>query len=122
MQRSPDFELDPLESELLTELCRSLDSCDQLQAELKGLKSLAVLGGGQWRAHPFLSALDVQRKSADRLVGSLGISMPGSSGAGKATGHQRKAARVVGRLRVRRCRLRGPDAGASAAAWVAAQR
>ncbi|MGO9251509.1 MAG: hypothetical protein ACLP5J_08965 [Mycobacterium sp.] len=90
-----DFELDALESELLTELCRTLDCCDQLQAELKGLKSLAVLGSaGQWRAHPLLTALDVQRKTADRLAGSLGLSMPGSSGVGKARGHQRKAARV----------------------------
>lgn len=90
-----NYELDPLETELLTELCRVLDCCDQLQAEIKGLKSLAVLGSaGQWRAHPLLSALDVQRKTADRLAASLGISMPGASGVGKARAHQRKAART----------------------------
>ncbi len=87
-----DYELDPLESELLTELCRVVDRCDVLERELKGLKSLATLGStGQWRCHPLMGALEGQQKLADRLCSSLGISMPTSSGAGKRRGHQSKA-------------------------------
>ena len=56
---------------------------------------MAVLGStGQLKVHPLLAALDVQRKTADRLAASLGISMPGASGVGKARAHQRKAART----------------------------
>ncbi len=87
-----DYELDVLETELLTELCRVVDRCDVLEKELKGLKSLAVLGSaGQWRCHPLMSALEGQQKLADRLCASLGISMPTSSGVGKRRGHQSKA-------------------------------
>jgi len=44
----------------------------------------------QYRPHPLLAALESQQKLADRLASSLGVSMPGASGAG----HQRKAART----------------------------
>ena len=44
------YELDPVETQLLVELCRALDCCDRIRAELKGVKSLLVHGSvGQWR-------------------------------------------------------------------------
>src|SRR5271166_359808 len=90
-----DYELDALELELLHELCRVLDRCDQIAAELKGLKSLATLGSaGQCRVHPLLTALENQQKLADRLATSLGVSLPGASGETKGVGHQRKAVRT----------------------------
>ena len=59
------YELDPLETELLHELCRVLDRCDQITKEIDGLKSLAVLGSaGQWPTHPLLGALENQQKLA----------------------------------------------------------
>lgn len=87
-QRS--YVLDPVETQLLRELCTVVDRCDQIRAELKG-ERLTVLGSaGQYRAHPLLAALESQQKLADRLASSLGVSMPGASGAG----HARKAART----------------------------
>lgn len=89
------YELDPLETELLHELCRVLDRCDQITKEIDGLKSLAVLGSaGQWRTHPLLGALENQQKLADRLASSLGVSMPNWSGQGRGAGHQTKAIRT----------------------------
>ncbi len=86
------FELDGIEAELLEELCRTLDFCDRIRRELKG-KPLTVQGStGQMRTNPLVATLEAQTKLADRLAGSLGVSMPGvaSSGA-KPRGHQRKA-------------------------------
>lgn len=88
------YELDPLETQLLTELCRTLDSCDRMRRELAG-GPLTVTGStGQPRVNPLLGALESQVKLADRLASSLGVSMPGSAGAGNGAGHQRKAART----------------------------
>jgi hypothetical protein len=87
------YELDALEAELLSELCRCLDRCDQITAELDQCGSLTVVGSaGQLRAHPLLGTLVVEQQMADRLAGSLAIAMPGSTSRGRA--HQRKAAAV----------------------------
>lgn len=86
------YELDALEAELLLEACRVADRCDQIAAELKGQPLLTSGSVGQPRVNPLLGALEQQQKLLDRLCGSLGISTPGVSGAGKARSHQRKAA------------------------------
>ena len=84
--------LDPVETELLCELCRVLDRCDQISAELDRASSLSVAGSaGQQRAHPLLGALESQQKLADRLASSLGVPV---STAGGRNGHARKAART----------------------------
>lgn len=84
------FELDPLESQVLTELCRTLDSCDRIRRELAAA-SLTVAGStGQPRVNPLLGALESQVRLADRLASSLGVSLPGSAGGAP----QRKAART----------------------------
>jgi phage terminase small subunit len=82
------YELDAVESELLHELCRVLDRCDAIQAELKGQPLMTSGSVGQPRVNPLLGALREEEKMVDRLSSSLGVSMPGSSG----HGHQRKAA------------------------------
>ena len=90
-----DYELDAVEDQLLEELCRCLDFGDRLRRELAGAKSLMTLGStGAWRISPLVVALQNQTKLADRLASSLGVSMPGSAGAGKGAGHQRKASRT----------------------------
>lgn len=90
------YELDPVEEQLLLELCKVLDRIDSISAELDTAPSWAVHGAaGQWRSHPLLTSLDNQVKLADRLAASLGVSMP-NAGAGqhRGHGHQQKAART----------------------------
>ena len=88
--------LDPVEEQLLLELCRVLDRIDSISAELDTAESWAVHGSaGQWRTHPLLTSLDNQVKLADRLASSLGVSMPNAAdGQHKGHGHQQKAART----------------------------
>ncbi|VAZ75529.1 hypothetical protein LAUMK4_02518 [Mycobacterium persicum] len=87
------FELDPVESTVLAELCRCVDRIDGIEAELTG-QPLTVSGSaGQPRVHPLLGALREHQKLADRLAVSLGVSMPDAAGSGRPSGHQRKAAK-----------------------------
>lgn len=80
------YVMNELERQRLAELCRVLDRCDAIAAELEG-QPLSVPGSaGQLRAHPLLAVLQAQQLLADRLATSL---LPG----GKA-GHQTKAARA----------------------------
>jgi hypothetical protein len=90
------YELDPVEEQLLLELCKVLDRINSIEAELDTSASWAVLGSaGQWRTHPLLTSLDNQVKLADRLASSLGVSMPNAAaGQHKGHGHQQKAART----------------------------
>jgi hypothetical protein len=87
-----DFRLDAVEVELLHELCRVLDRCDVIAAELKGQPLTVVGSTGQPRVTPLLTALENQEKLADRLASSLGVSMPNASGRSKGAGAKRKAA------------------------------
>jgi len=87
------YELDGIETELLTELCRAVDQCDRIRAELGKAELLVPGSRGQTRPNPLLTTLANEVKLVDRLAGSLGVSMPGASDAGKGRGHQVKAAR-----------------------------
>jgi len=95
------YELDGIETELLTELCRAVDQCDRIRAELSKAELLVPGSRGQTRPNPLLTTLSTEVKLVDRLAGSLGVSMPGASGAGKGRGHQAKAARCAGLSRSR---------------------
>jgi hypothetical protein len=90
------YKLDPVEAELLLELCKVLDRIDSISAELDTAESWAVHGSaGQWRSHPLLTSLDNQVKLADRLAASSGVSMPNAAaGQHSGHGHQQKAAQV----------------------------
>jgi hypothetical protein len=88
------YALDPIELELLRQMCAVLDRCDLIEAELKDAP-LTVGGSiGQPRVNPLLSALREEEKMADRLASSLGVSMPGQAAAGKGDARAKKAART----------------------------
>ena len=87
------YELDPVEATLLTELCRTVDRIDAIEAELADQPLMVEGSTGQPRVHPLLAASREHQKLADRLAASPGVSMPGAAGGGKPSGHQRKAAR-----------------------------
>jgi hypothetical protein len=89
-----DYMLDAVECELLTELCRVVDRCDQIQTELEGQPLMTSGSVGQPRVTPLLTALQNQQKLADRLASSLGVSMPNQAGATRGSGPKRKAAQV----------------------------
>jgi phage terminase small subunit len=88
------YELDPVEVELLLELCRVLDLCDRIERELKRGKLLVEGYNAQPRVNPLVAALANAQKNADRLAGSLAISMPGESGVGRGRAHQVRAAQT----------------------------
>ena len=72
------YVLDPGESVLLLELCRTVDAIDAIEAQL-ATDGLTVSGGrGQIpRAHPLLFPLAEHRKVVSRLVAELALPMPG---------------------------------------------
>jgi Phage terminase, small subunit len=89
-----NYMLDAVECELLHELCRVVDRCDQIQAELEGQPLMTSGSVGQPRVTPLLTALQNQQKLADRLASSLGVSMPNQAGATRGSGPKRKAAQT----------------------------
>ena len=86
------YELDPIEVELLRQMCAVVDRCDAIEAELKDAPLMMSGSVGQPRVNPLLGALREEEKMADRLASSLGVSTPGHSGRG--AGHQKKAAQT----------------------------
>jgi phage terminase small subunit len=72
------YVLDPGESVLLHELCRTVDRIDAIEAQLAA-DGLSVTGGrGQIpRAHPLLCALTEAQRTVSRLVAELALPMPG---------------------------------------------
>ena len=67
------YELDRDELELLAESCRTLDTCDQLQAVLDR-DGLSVTGStGQRRIHPGVGELRASRLALGRLLGQLAL-------------------------------------------------
>jgi hypothetical protein len=88
------FELDPIEEQLLRELCRAVDRADVIAAQLDSAQLVVAGSTGQPRVHPLLGALQAQEKLIDRLCTSLGVSAPGTAGEGRPRGHPSKAQRV----------------------------
>ena len=88
------YELDPVETELVHELCRVVDRCDRIAAELQNAELTVPGSTGQQRPNPLFAVLENEERVLDRLASSLGVSMPGESGTGRGAGHQRKAGRV----------------------------
>jgi phage terminase small subunit len=90
-----DYELDPIETELLRQACGVVDRCDRLEAELAA-EPLTTRGStGQPRPNPLLGALREEEKLLDRLASSLGVSMPNrAAGAGRGDPRAKKAART----------------------------
>jgi hypothetical protein len=71
------YVLDPGESVLFVELCRTVDLLAAIGAEL-ARDGLTVTGsrGQLLRAHPLLSALTAAQATASRLVAELALPMP----------------------------------------------
>jgi len=87
------YHLDPGELVLLTELCRTVDAIDAIEAQLAA-DGLTVTGGrGQIpRAHPLLFPLVEHRKMASRLVTELALPLPGEQVGRRRTPKQKAAA------------------------------
>lgn len=86
--------LDPVEVELLQQLCATVDRCDAIAAELKDAPLMTFGSMNQPRVNPLLGALREEEKMMDRLASSLGVSMPNHAGVSKGSGHSRKAAQA----------------------------
>ncbi|MCV7309867.1 P27 family phage terminase small subunit [Mycobacterium paraffinicum] len=86
------YVLDPAETVLLVEACKTLDRIDAMEAELTR-DGLTVAGGrGQLpRPHPLLSELRETQKLASRLVAELALPLPGEQ-IGRRRSPQAKAA------------------------------
>lgn len=80
------YVMNELEVQRLAELCKVLDRCDAIAAELEGQPMVVTGSAGQLRAHPLLTVLQGQQVLADRLATAL---LPGGN-----AGHQAKAARA----------------------------
>lgn len=68
------FNLRPDERGLLTELCRTLDTLDVLEAALATAPLMIEGSAGQARANPLLSEVRGHRLAAVQLFRSLGLS------------------------------------------------
>lgn len=86
------YVLDPAETVLLVEACKTLDRIDAMEAELSR-DGLTVAGGrGQLpRPHPLLPELRETQKLASRLVAELALPLPGEQ-VGRRRSPQQKAA------------------------------
>jgi hypothetical protein len=87
------YALDLAETQLLTETCRLLDQCEQLQAVLDR-DGLTVTGStGQQRIHPAVGELRACRTALGRLLAQLDLPDPeGDTLASPTSARARKAA------------------------------
>jgi hypothetical protein len=97
-----EFDLSATEAELLTEVCRLLDECEELRQAI-GRDGVTVLGStGQVRANPCLTELRQHRLAVGRLIAQLAI--PDASDKvlrtpRQARAHQGAQARWAGHLK-----------------------
>src|SRR5690348_11166354 len=86
------YALDPGETVLLRELCRTVDCIDAIEVQL-ARDGLIVMGSrGQLpKPHPLLPELREAQKLASRLVAELALPMPGEQ-VGRRRSPQQKAA------------------------------
>lgn len=93
-----DFDLELDERELLTEACRSLDTCERLEEALRGAPLTTKGSRGQVVAHPLAAELRSERLLVARLLAQL--ELPDDDGEGSdwdgltASQRARKAARA----------------------------
>jgi hypothetical protein len=89
------YELDPAETELLVEVARLLDQCEQLQGVLDR-DGLTIAGStGQTRIHPGVGELRACRTVLGRLLAQLDLPDPeGDTLATPTQARARKAART----------------------------
>lgn len=81
-----EYELNVDESELLVEICRTLDEIEVMRAALATDGPVVEGSAGQLRPNPMLSQLRASRTTLSRLVAQLGL--PDPEGKTVATGHQ----------------------------------
>jgi len=87
-------ELSAIEFPLLHQLCRVLDTLDDLYREKA--KMTAIVGGstGQPKVNPILAEIREQTAILDKLVVALAIPLPGESYGARRTGAARAKAKV----------------------------
>jgi hypothetical protein len=67
------YSTNPAEAEILTELCRAVDTLDRLNTELATVDTVVVGSEGQPRAHPLFATIVEWRKSAELLSRRLAL-------------------------------------------------
>jgi hypothetical protein len=90
------YELDPAETELLVEVCRTLDLAERLQGVLEDAGLVAAGSVGQPRVHPAVGELRAARALLGRLLAQLELPDPesGSTLASPGQAKARKAAKA----------------------------
>lgn len=69
-----EFTLRADELATLTELCRTVDSLDRMEAEVQAAPLLVEGSKGQWRPHPLLAEIRGARQVLAQLSRLLGLS------------------------------------------------
>lgn len=87
------YELTPGETELLVELCRTLDEMEALQAVLATAGPITTGANGELRAHPALAELRGARLIVSRLLSQLGL--PDDAGQPAPSATTRRAQRAA---------------------------
>jgi hypothetical protein len=92
-----EYVLDPAETALLHELCRTSDELDALTAAMAHQSPVVAGSRGQPRANPLLAEIRQHRRLAETLSAALALPMDGET-----LGRQRSAsARVAAHARWR---------------------
>lgn len=73
------YALDPAESALLHELCRTADELDALTAVMADQSPVVEGSQGQPRANPLLAEIRLHRKLAETLANSLALPVEGET-------------------------------------------
>lgn len=81
-----EYGLDPVEIELLHQLCQTVDELALLKSDLAKMGSIVTGHAGQPRANPLLAAIAAHRKLADQLSIALALPLPS-----EAVGRRRSA-------------------------------
>lgn len=81
------YVLDPAETALLVELCRTVDELDRLTAAMAEESPVVEGSTGQPKAHPLLGEIRLHRKLAESLSAALALPVAGESvGRKRSTG------------------------------------
>jgi hypothetical protein len=72
-----DYGLNPAETLMLTQLCRTADRLDRIEAELATADLVTEGSMGQLVGHPLLAEWRMQARVAESLARSLALPMPG---------------------------------------------
>jgi len=79
------YGLNPAETLMLAQLCRTADTLDQIQAELATADLVVTGSTGQPKCNPLLAEMRAQARVAESLARSLALPMPGEQAGRRRT-------------------------------------